>query len=314
MSKDSVSVAVITYNQEAYIEKAVNSVLDQQTSFDFEIVIGDDGSTDHTSAICKKIQRKHPNKIKYIQNEKNLGYVKNLLNVFRNCCGTYIAILEADDFWVNPDKLSKQVEIVKNNPEISLCFTNSLIDDFQKPDKKQYFYRQGDIVFSLADCLKNCVAPTSTFLFKRELFNPPFWFERLIFYEYYLIYLLAEKGRIYYLNEITSCRTQHYRGLSMKLKGDRIFLSELINNNHLMETYCKETKKLVRNIVLGNQINITSALLSNKKLGLTQKMMPHIHISKTKPDWKGIKVFLSYLKLQAKYYLVKFKLYKTGPA
>lgn len=307
-----VSVAIITYNQEDNIENALLSVLEQDTNFNYEIIVGDDCSTDKTSEICRKYEQKYPGKVKHIKNEKNLGYINNLLNVFSKCTGEFIAILEGDDLWVSPGKLEDQVRVFRQNKNLSLCFTNCEVDDPVTPHIKQFFFREGDMVFNLTDCLKQLVTPVSSFMFRRNLFIPPKWFSQLVGYEHNLIYLLAEKGDIYYLNKLTSCRRQTNKGLSTTSeRGDRMAISQVKNLNNLLGEYSKETRKKVRNIIVHTQIHIISNLISDKKLTVSKDLIPHIHISKVKWNGEGLKLVGSYLKLVTKYYLVKFNLLKV---
>jgi len=124
-SKLKVSVWMITYNHQNYISKAIESVLMQITSFDFEIVIGEDCSTDRTRNIVKEFALRNPSKIKAIYQEKNVGAN---LNAFKytlpECTGEYVAFLEGDDYWTDPYKLQKQVDFMEKNKEFGLTYTD----------------------------------------------------------------------------------------------------------------------------------------------------------------------------------------------
>lgn len=111
------SVCMTTYNQEKYIAQAIESALMQKTNFDFEIVIGEDCSTDRTKEIVANYARKYPDKIKSILNERNIGIIPNFVNTLNNCSGKYIAILDGDDYWTDPYKLQKQVDFLEANPD-----------------------------------------------------------------------------------------------------------------------------------------------------------------------------------------------------
>ena len=125
-----VSVAVITYNHEKYIRQALDSILMQQTVFDFEIVIGEDCSTDNTREIIQSYQIKYPERIKLVTSESNVGPMPNVVRTYKACRGKYIAVLEGDDYWIDPLKLEKQVDLLEANPEFSMCFTDrSIVDE-----------------------------------------------------------------------------------------------------------------------------------------------------------------------------------------
>src|SRR5665647_3605762 len=105
-----VSVLMTTYNQDQYIRQGIESVLAQQASFAYELVIGEDCSTDGTRAICRAYQQQHPETIRLLAREKNLGAAENFLSALAECSGEYLAILDGDDFWPNPLKLQEQAD------------------------------------------------------------------------------------------------------------------------------------------------------------------------------------------------------------
>ena len=114
----TLSVVFITYNHEPYLREALDSVLSQETDFDFEIVVGEDCSTDRTRDILLEYKEKFGDKIKLLFREKNLG--RPTLNVYQTamaCTGDYIAFLEGDDYWTDPHKLQRQVDFLKEHPD-----------------------------------------------------------------------------------------------------------------------------------------------------------------------------------------------------
>lgn len=124
--RPKVSVVMITYNHEEFIEQAVNSVLMQGTDFDYEIIIGEDCSTDRTREILIELQKRHPDKIKLVLNPQNLGMIPNFVNVLSMARGEYVALLEGDDYWIDKYKLAKQVQFLEDNPEYVLVGTNAV--------------------------------------------------------------------------------------------------------------------------------------------------------------------------------------------
>jgi glycosyltransferase involved in cell wall biosynthesis len=115
------SVCMITFNHAAFISQALDSVLMQRTAFDFEIVIGDDRSSDGTVEVLRAYQARWPNKIKLLLREHNLGMNRNLNQTLQACNGEYIAILEGDDYWEDPSKLQLQVEYLDEHCACALC-------------------------------------------------------------------------------------------------------------------------------------------------------------------------------------------------
>jgi len=125
--KPLVSVSIITYNQEAYIAEAIESVLCQKTSFPFELVIGEDCSTDRTPEIVESYRARYPHIIRVLPNEGRLGASKNGVRTFMACRGDYIAFLDGDDYWTCEEKLERQVEIMKGDASLTGVFGQTQI-------------------------------------------------------------------------------------------------------------------------------------------------------------------------------------------
>ncbi len=125
MTKPLVTVLVVTYNHINTFEKAIKSVLEQKTNFDFEIWVLDDCSTDGTSNLVKEYANRYPDKIKPIIREENLGGIQNVFQELKNIRTKYYATLESDDYWCDENKLQQQVNILEKNPDCSFCSHNS---------------------------------------------------------------------------------------------------------------------------------------------------------------------------------------------
>lgn len=122
MIKDKVSACIITYNQENYIKDCLNGAINQVLDYDYEIVIGDDCSTDNTLKICKEYAEQYPDKIKLLVRDKNKGMTGNWIDTIQNCQGKYIALCEGDDYWTDNYKLQKQVDFLEANPNYVISF------------------------------------------------------------------------------------------------------------------------------------------------------------------------------------------------
>lgn len=116
------SVRIVTYQHVDYIAQCLDNVLCQVTNFPFEIVIGEDASTDGTRAIVFDYADRYPEKIRVITADMNVGVKANGQRVRSACRGKYIALLEGDDYWTDPLKLQKQVDFLEANPDYSLCY------------------------------------------------------------------------------------------------------------------------------------------------------------------------------------------------
>lgn len=119
-----VSVPMITYNHEPYIDQAIEGVLFQGTDFSIELVIGEDCSTDRTREIVMNYQKKHPDIIRVITSDQNVGAKKNGKRTLKACRGKYIAFCEGDDYWHDPNKLQIQYDYLENHPDFGLVSTD----------------------------------------------------------------------------------------------------------------------------------------------------------------------------------------------
>lgn len=121
MKAPKVSVCVVTYNQEKYIRKCLQSILDQDTDFDFEVIVGDDGSTDGTRAIVREFAEKYPGIVRPLFHVKNLGPTRNYLSVHNLVRGKYVAHLDGDDFCL-PGKLQRLASHLDQNRDCRIVW------------------------------------------------------------------------------------------------------------------------------------------------------------------------------------------------
>lgn len=125
----TVSVIILTYNHKKYIRQALDSVLMQKTLFRYEILVGDDASTDGTSEIVRQYAKRYPHCIRAFIREENLKGTKNLYDLFLRARGKYIASCEGDDYWCSPHKLQHQVAFLESHPDYSGCTHDCLVVD-----------------------------------------------------------------------------------------------------------------------------------------------------------------------------------------
>ncbi|CAG34767.1 related to glycosyl transferase [Desulfotalea psychrophila LSv54] len=119
-SEIKVSVCVVTYNQEKYIGDAVMSAVNQDVGFNYEILIADDASTDSTKSIITELAAKYPTLIRLIVRKNNLGPAKNIIDLYKEARGRYIAHVDGDDI-LSPDKILRQVEVLDSHSDVFFC-------------------------------------------------------------------------------------------------------------------------------------------------------------------------------------------------
>ncbi|GFO64366.1 glycosyltransferase [Geomonas paludis] len=211
----TLSVLMITYNQERYVAQALDSILMQQVDFPYEIVIGDDCSTDGTRSILELYQRRFPDLIRLLPPEKNLGPVRNLLRVFAACRGQFVAMLEGDDYWTCPEKLQEQVDFLRRNHQFVICFTNSLVVDEEgatiRPSRLEADRSRN---LSQADIINGLVPPTNTVVFRNGLVRSfPRSFYRCVNGDSLLFSVLTEYGDAAFIDRHTAAYRSHAGGI-----------------------------------------------------------------------------------------------------
>ena len=152
-----ISVWVITYNHADFIEKCLDSILEQEINYPFEICLGEDESTDGTREICREYAARYPNIIRLFLRDRNDprragcagAWQFNFIETFKACRGKYVALCDGDDFWSDPKKLQKQVDYLEQHPECSGCFHKIgmvsekgriIHADMGYPPRRQEFY------------------------------------------------------------------------------------------------------------------------------------------------------------------------------
>lgn len=134
-----VSVVCLTYNHEKYLRAALESVISQITNFSYEVIIGDDCSSDNSANIIREFEKKYPNIIKAVCREKNVGSSENERDLYSRTKGKYAILLETDDFWIDRKKLQKQVDFLESNPDyFEVAHRCVIVDEDGQPRGIQY--------------------------------------------------------------------------------------------------------------------------------------------------------------------------------
>lgn len=248
---------MITYNHESFIREVIESTLMQKTNFSFELVIGEDYSTDNTRNICLEYQKKYPNKIKILCPKKNLGMIANFKATLNACKGKYIALCEGDDYWTDSYKLQKQIDFLEANPEYVMCFHKAEIkQEIAYNSSSKLTYKPANLLkqdITTEDLIKEWLIPTASVVFRRQHL-PPFyeWFYKVISMDIPLLTLIADKGKVRYIPDIMSVYRKHEGGISL---GHRVSPSFFRNRIYMY-------RKLYKHLDKKNQIIILKKILS----------------------------------------------------
>jgi glycosyltransferase involved in cell wall biosynthesis len=213
--RKKVSVLMITYNQDDFIAQAIHSALMQMTDFDYEIVIGDDCSTDGTRDIVADLARKHPSKIRPLFQDVHLGVNRNLVATLKACSGQYVAILEGDDYWTTRNKLQLQVDFLDSHPDYAICFHNVQVvyQDERFPSHLYHVDPQQETC-TIEELLVGNFINTCSVMFRRDHSNElPSRFCSLHMGDWPLHVLNAQYGKIGYLNAVMAAYRVHDKGV-----------------------------------------------------------------------------------------------------
>lgn len=210
-----VSVLLITFNHAPFIARAIDSVLSQQAAFPFEIVIGDDASTDGTREIVAEYARRFPERIRTVLPRRNLGEGGNLLflEILRECRGEHIAFLDGDDYWTDDSKLQRQSAYLDAHPESSACFHNvRVVDEEAEGASRPANPPDQPPVLDTALLLRGNVIETCSAMVRRSALDDiPAWLGRVDPQDW-AIYLLASlHGPIDYLDREMGVYRRHAR-------------------------------------------------------------------------------------------------------
>lgn len=173
-NKPVISVAMLVYNHEKYLEQALQSIFDQEIDVPYEVVIGEDCSTDNSRKIINEWIKKYPEVLRLLPQEHNLGMHENFNRVLFSCEGKYVAWLEGDDFWLDVNKLQKQYTFLEENPDYIGVTSNVFVVDAlgnRKPDIQRNYPMQKEGDFRLKDLARGRKpGQTGTFFYK-NIFN-----------------------------------------------------------------------------------------------------------------------------------------------
>lgn len=322
-----VSVMVITYLHEKYIAKCLDSILNQKVNFDYEIVIGEDCSSDRTRDICIEYAKKNPNKIRlHLRDRKHTSvynddgsFRRSLNSIFtlKSCRGKFIAICEGDDYWTDENKLQEQYDLLENNHNINLCYhahqefnettkkiTNVIID-CKEPYK---LFTPNEVILGGGSMMATC----SLFFRSEVVANLPSWFSQVPAGDYFIQILASLNGGAIYINKNYSVyRTGQSSSWSSRIKladailvwFKQICLSLESLNDYTSNKYSAEINKIKAMysiIVLANcniDINYRKKLFSiyRHQLGFGFKirwllLYRNVGIHNTYLKFRGIKL------------------------
>ncbi|MBZ9729062.1 glycosyltransferase family 2 protein [Salegentibacter sp. JZCK2] len=288
-SNPLVSVLVQTYNHEAYIAECLDGILNQKTDFDFEILLGEDASTDNTREICIDYARKYPEKIKlFLHHPSNkikvMGINTGNFNAFYNYYqsrGEFIAFCEGDDFWKDPFKLQKQVDFLKVNPEFVLTyhkFEEKYESSSDQGDRALLEQPEKDLTKEELSGLIY-LPLLSSVCFRKCFGELPEEMIQVINVDSFLISLLGNSGKAKFQPEIeASVYRRHSGGIWTKKNRETQLLTKILTFQKLACFYKDKDESLIARF--------------QGKLKKTRKMLLVLYLKGMKP-FKAVQFYLN---------------------
>lgn len=209
------SVCIRTHNQARFIREALDSVLCQKTIFPFEIIVSDDASSDGTVAILQEYAAKHPNTIRLLLSETNIGGPMNLKQVIEASHAKYITCLDGDDFYTDNYKLQKQVDFLEAHSEFVACFHNTWYVD-TKGNKLGLFNNPNfHAIHDAHEFIKErWFVPIHSAVIRREYIDFPEWYDTVMNDDYVVHLSVAKHGAYYYLPDVMVAYRRHEQNIS----------------------------------------------------------------------------------------------------
>jgi glycosyltransferase involved in cell wall biosynthesis len=216
LSDIKVSVAMITYNHKRFIRQALESVLAQRVNFDYEIVVGEDCSTDETRAILTDLHRRYPERIVLLLRDRNIGALRNFQATLAACRGQYLALLEGDDYWTCESKLQRQVDFLDQHPDCALCCHRVQVRDEMGAGRDGIWPRPSFAAgsYTIENLIAENFIPTCSVIYRwGSVGLLPDWFLDLKLGDWPLHILVAQSGNIQFMDEVMAVYRMHSGGM-----------------------------------------------------------------------------------------------------
>jgi glycosyltransferase involved in cell wall biosynthesis len=221
------SICCLTYNHEPYIKQCLDGFLKQKTNFKFEVLIHDDASTDKTVDVIRDYERVYPNIIKPIYQSEN-QYSKGVKPTFEfnfpRAKGKYIALCEGDDYWTDPLKLQKQVDVLEENEDCVAChhwheylFDRENEEAFLQPAPTVGEGYLPQKTASVREIFDNRLRVKTRTVLYRNIINKDFlpaWYNSVAFGDVPLSMLMGRFGKFYFIDEVMAVYRITDKGIS----------------------------------------------------------------------------------------------------
>lgn len=247
------SVIVITYNHLRFIRQCLDSVLRQQTDFDFEILIVEDCSTDGTREMVIEYANRFPDKIRLLLSPQNINDNTILMNAFQAARGEYLTILDGDDYWLSTGKLQKQADYMDRHPEYVFSWHPAEFVDDEGKWLKTLRRPMTPAAWTIQDYFDHYPDPaTGSVMIRKSALKIPDWYASCTVGDYPLWFILLQEGPAGYMDEVLSAYRYHSGGWWSGRDEVARRENTLVCNQELYRNLDSRYRPILRRIVAGS--------------------------------------------------------------
>lgn len=247
-----VTVICVTYNHEKYLRSCLESVIKQKTNFKFQVFVGEDCSTDSTREIVKEFEEKYPNIIIPFYRENNIGSIRNFGDLCERVDTKYVAFCDGDDYWIDYNKLQKQVDLLEANPDLKGVCARLRLDvpedwflmDYYKKSSDGYFYQPDflpgfkmpkDKLVGIKEMVANNITHACAIMLRinPEIVKLPDWFYETYIGDTPYAMLQVGDGKLQFTDDVVGVYRKHDEGVTNSSDQE----TNMLNNRIAYITY-----------------------------------------------------------------------------
>jgi len=284
-----VQVICVTYNQKDYIREALDSFLMQKTNFKFEVLVGDDCSTDGTSEIVAEYAQKYPEIIKHIRREPNMGCLENFMDLCERADAKYVAFCDGDDYWTDENKLQKQFDFMEKNEDVNICsHLTNIVQTCETSYNNYYLHQRRGLVIPArlelskrlsADKICNEIPHLSSLFIRHTLQKFPDWIGRKgVMGDCRIIFLELGAGYLYCMKEAMSVYRKCPTGV----------FSDVSSINDFFVKTRPEYIKLFSNLIKYYKTNFPTVSLAGFNDRLKRESLNFLNGVVSTDDWQAL--------------------------
>lgn len=311
MATIMLSVYIPTYNHEKYIAQALDSVLMQKTKYQYEILVGEDCSTDKTREILKEYEKKYPGRFQIFYREHNMNkdIIRNSTDLRLRCKGKYIIGIEGDDFWTSPDKIQKQIDFLERHPEYLAVAHNCVVVNENSQVINETYPECKDNEYTLKHFVSEIMpGQLATVMYRNPNFcdevDEELMYKNLTPGDRLIYFSLAVSGRVYCLQECMSA----YRHIKTEGSSFSACLKyDFASSENWAREICNYAEKIGKKIAIkyAKLLYIRNIMIAMKR-GECTKKQAFVYFKKIHGNFNTI--FL-YVKCWVKHHILHKKIW-----